>query len=80
MRRDEANFGVRVPEQTFVAGFDNILESQFMIPPLTTIDFDRRAFVGAALDLLAERMAEKDAAPRRVMIPHRVVERSSTTR
>jgi DNA-binding LacI/PurR family transcriptional regulator len=72
--------GIAVPQQTLVAGFDNILESQFMIPPLTTIDFDRREFVAAALDLLAERMAAKDAPPRRVMIPHRIVERTSTQR
>lgn len=72
--------GIRVPEQTLVAGFDNILESQFMIPPLTTIDFDRREFVAAALDLLGERMADKAAPPRRVMVPHRVIERASTTR
>ncbi len=72
--------GVAVPGQTLVAGFDNILESQFIIPPLTTVDFDRRAFVAAALDLLGERMADQDAAPRRVMIPHRIVERASTTR
>jgi DNA-binding LacI/PurR family transcriptional regulator len=72
--------GVAVPKQTLVAGFDNIVESQFMIPPLTTVDFDRREFVRSALDLLAERMADKDAAPRRVMIPHRIVERASTTR
>jgi len=72
--------GIDVPKQTLVAGFDNILESQFMIPPLTTIDFDRRAFVAAALDLLAERMADKDAPPRRVMIPHRIVKRASTER
>ncbi|MFI5695077.1 LacI family DNA-binding transcriptional regulator [Kribbella sp. NPDC051586] len=72
--------GIAVPRQTLVAGFDNILESQFMIPPLTTIDFDRRAFVAAALDLLAERMADKDAPARRVMIPHRIVERTSTER
>ena len=51
-----------------------------MIPPLTTIEFDRRQFVAAALDLLAERMADKGAPPRRVMIPHRVVERASTAR
>jgi DNA-binding LacI/PurR family transcriptional regulator len=72
--------GIDVPKQTLVAGFDNILDSQFMIPPLTTIAFDRRAFVAAALDLLAERMADKGAPPRRVMIPHRVVERASTAR
>lgn len=72
--------GIAVPQQTLVAGFDNILESQFMIPPLTTIDFDRREFVAAALDLLAEAMADRDAPPRRVMVPHRVVERASTER
>jgi DNA-binding LacI/PurR family transcriptional regulator len=72
--------GIGVPQQTLVAGFDNILESQFMIPPLTTVDFDRREFVRSALDLLAERMADPEAAPRRVMIPHRIVERASTER
>ncbi len=72
--------GVAVPDQTLVSGFDNVLESQFMIPPLTTVDFDRRAFVGAALELLEERMADKNAAPRRVIVPHRVIERASTTR
>jgi DNA-binding LacI/PurR family transcriptional regulator len=72
--------GIDVPRQTLVAGFDNILESQFMIPPLTTIDFDRREFVGAALDLLAEAMADRGAPARRVMVPHRVVERASTER
>lgn len=72
--------GVDVPGQTLVAGFDNILDSQFMIPPLTTVDFDRREFVAAALELLAERMADQDAAPRRVMIPHRIVQRTSTGR
>ncbi|WP_238161396.1 LacI family DNA-binding transcriptional regulator [Kribbella antibiotica] len=72
--------GVAVPGQTLVAGFDNVLESQFMIPPLTTVDFDRRAFVAAALELLEERMADKNTAPRRVIVPHRVIERVSTTR
>ncbi|WP_130448247.1 LacI family DNA-binding transcriptional regulator [Kribbella rubisoli] len=72
--------GIAVPRQTLVAGFDNILESRFMIPPLTTIDFDRREFVASALDLLAERMSDKDAPPRRVMIPHRIIERTSTER
>lgn len=72
--------GIDVPKQTLVAGFDNIGESQFMIPPLTTVDFDRRAFAGAALDLLADRMADQDAPARRVIVPHRVVERVSTAR
>jgi DNA-binding LacI/PurR family transcriptional regulator len=72
--------GVAVPGTCAVAGFDNILESQYAVPPLTTVDFDRREFVQSALDLLGERMADKDAAPRRAVIPHRIITRASTTR
>jgi DNA-binding LacI/PurR family transcriptional regulator len=72
--------GVAIPGRSAIAGFDNVLESQFSVPPLTTVDFDRRAFVDAALDLLAERMADRDASPRRVVIPHRIVPRASTAR
>ena len=72
--------GVAVPGRSAVAGFDNILESQYTIPPLTTVDFDRRDFVQAALDLLAERMTERDAPPRRIVIPHRIIARASTAR
>jgi DNA-binding LacI/PurR family transcriptional regulator len=70
--------GVAVPATSAVAGFDNILESRFAVPPLTTVDFDRRVFVESALDLLAERMADNDAKPRRVVVPHRIVGRAST--
>ncbi|MEV6413816.1 LacI family DNA-binding transcriptional regulator [Kribbella sp. NPDC051718] len=72
--------GVAVPGDCGVAGFDNIGESQYTVPPLTTVDFDRRLFVESALDLLGERMADKDATPRRVMIPHRIITRASTAR
>ncbi|MEV8371406.1 LacI family DNA-binding transcriptional regulator [Kribbella sp. NPDC056861] len=72
--------GVAVPADCAVAGFDNLLESPYTVPPLTTVDFDRRLFVESALDLLAERMADLDTKPRRVMIPHRIVPRASSAR
>ncbi|GAA1517938.1 LacI family DNA-binding transcriptional regulator [Kribbella lupini] len=72
--------GVSVPGDCAVAGFDNILESRYTVPPLTTVDFDRRSFVQAALDLLGERMADRAATPRRIVVPHRVVPRASTAR
>jgi DNA-binding LacI/PurR family transcriptional regulator len=72
--------GIPVPQRCAVAGFDNILESQYAVPPLTTVDFDRRAFVEAALDLLAERMADRAARARRIVIPHRIIPRASTAR
>lgn len=70
--------GVAVPADCAVAGFDNIVDSHYTVPPLTTVDFDRRQFVESALDLLAERMTDKDATPRRVMIPHQIITRAST--
>jgi DNA-binding LacI/PurR family transcriptional regulator len=72
--------GIAVPERCAVAGFDNILESRYTVPPLTTVDFDRRLFVASALDLLAERMADPAANPRRIVVPHRLVPRASTAR
>jgi DNA-binding LacI/PurR family transcriptional regulator len=72
--------GISVPQRCAVAGFDNILESQYAVPPLTTVDFDRRAFVEAALDLLAERMTDRAARARRIVIPHRIIARASTAR
>jgi DNA-binding LacI/PurR family transcriptional regulator len=72
--------GVSVPTDCAVAGFDNILESRYTVPPLSTVDFDRRNFVQSALDLLGERMADPAAAPRRIVVPHRVVARASTAR
>lgn len=71
--------GIAVPKQTAVAGFDNVSESEFTVPPLTTVDFDKRAFVAASLELLEERMKDRTAAPRRVLIPHRIIQRASTT-
>ncbi|OIH94328.1 LacI family DNA-binding transcriptional regulator [Curtobacterium sp. MCBA15_001] len=69
--------GIRVPEQVSVIGFDDVDGAAFAIPALTTVAFDRRAFADAALDLLASRIADRDAPPSTVVIPHRIVERAS---
>jgi len=69
--------GVRVPDQVSVIGFDDIDGAAYAIPALTTVSFDRRAFADAALDLLTARIADRDAPPATVVIPHRIVERQS---
>lgn len=69
--------GVRVPDQVSVIGFDDVDAAAFAIPALSTVSFDRRAFATAALDLLTRRIEERDAPPRTVVIPHRIVERAS---
>lgn len=70
--------GIRVPDDISVAGFDDVSPGRFAAPPLTTISFDKRAYAAAALELLADRIADRSLAPRAVAIPHRLVVREST--
>jgi DNA-binding LacI/PurR family transcriptional regulator len=69
---------ILVPDQLSVAGFDDVAAGRYASPPLTTVSFDKRAFAEATLDLLAERIADRALAPRSVVIPHRLISRSST--
>lgn len=72
------HLGIAVPGDIGVAGFDNVTDSEFAVPPLTTVDFSKRDFVTAGLELLEETMRDRTAAPRRIVIPHRIIERAST--
>lgn len=73
--------GIRVPDDVAVIGFDNIDESKFSRPPLTTIDPRRDLIAATAVDFLNERINSKDgeSLPSRLyMSPYRIVEREST--
>lgn len=69
--------GLSVPDDVSVAGYDNVAEAAFMVPPLTTVHFDKRAFVEQALTLLQDRMADRDRPIHSVVLPHSIVLRSS---
>lgn len=70
--------GLRVPEDVSVVGFDDVDASRWTAPPLTTTAIDKRAFAGAALDLLEQRITDRDAPARSVVVPHTLVERQSS--
>jgi DNA-binding LacI/PurR family transcriptional regulator len=72
--------GVRVPDDVAVIGFDNIDESRFSVPSLTTVDPGRAEIARIAVDLLVERIAEKGPPqPPRLFKPQfRIVAREST--
>lgn len=72
--------GLESPRDVLVTGFDDVDDARWADPALTTIAFDRGAYVRAAFDLLAERIADRDHPPRRITIPHTLVVRRSTTR
>jgi DNA-binding LacI/PurR family transcriptional regulator len=70
--------GLRVPDDVAVAGFDDIVDGRFSVPPLTTVTFDKRLFVDRTLELLAARIADRQGAAELVLIPHEIVVRASS--
>lgn len=73
-------FGVRVPEEVAVIGFDDIDESRFSVPSLSSVDPGRDEIAEIAVELLLERIGEKDERrpPRLVKPDFRIVAREST--
>ncbi|MFC0675937.1 LacI family DNA-binding transcriptional regulator [Brachybacterium hainanense] len=67
--------GAAVPEQVAVVGWDDVPESAFAVPPLSSVAPDLDALVAAALD------AATDPGPgtaAEVVVPHRLVVRESS--
>jgi DNA-binding LacI/PurR family transcriptional regulator len=74
-----AEEGVRVPEQISVVGFDDIPESEFFSPPLTTVRQDFGAVGRHSIDVLLRRIEEKGRAENEdVVVPPDLIVRSSS--
>ncbi|MEV4111779.1 LacI family DNA-binding transcriptional regulator [Nonomuraea sp. NPDC049695] len=57
--RGLADSGLRVPQDVKVIGFDNISESSYTVPSLSSIDPDHSLMAGTAVGFLVGRIAEK---------------------
>ena len=72
--------GIRVPQDVSIVGFDDIPESEFLTPPLTTVRQDFAEVGRKSIALLLDLM---DTGPRaeaeRIVVPPVLVTRSSTT-
>jgi DNA-binding LacI/PurR family transcriptional regulator len=75
-----ADTGRRVPEDVQVVGFDNLDDSSFTVPGLTTVEPGNAEMADAICALLMERIDAPSAggAARVVMPEPRIVEREST--
>ncbi len=69
--------GRRVPEDVAVVGVDDVPESRFTTPALTTVAIDRAFVAEKALELATTRLADPGLPPRSVTAPHRLVVRES---
>lgn len=73
--------GYRVPDDVAVIGFDNIEESRFTVPSLTSVDPGRSQIAQAAVELLVRRIAEaagRPAEPQELLVNFAIVQREST--
>ena len=70
--------GIRVPDDVSVAGYDDITDGRYAVPPLTTVGIDKARLAEAAIDLLLDRIADPRRRPRRVTIPYRILPRASS--
>jgi DNA-binding LacI/PurR family transcriptional regulator len=62
--RGLADVGIRVPDQVKVIGFDNVSESEFFIPSLSTVDPDHDGMAERAVDLLVRRIEQTGPSTR----------------
>ncbi|PWI20306.1 LacI family transcriptional regulator [Streptomyces sp. Act143] len=78
--RGLADAGVRVPDQVKVIGFDNVTESGFLVPSLSTVDPDHDAMAARAVGLLVRRIEQPASRPEpeEFVGPYTVVAREST--
>jgi LacI family transcriptional regulator len=71
--------GLRVPTDIAVIGAGNLLYSEFLRVPLSTIDLGCSSIGEQAADLLLDRMSGKaDLPPRKILVPLTLVAREST--
>jgi LacI family repressor for deo operon, udp, cdd, tsx, nupC, and nupG len=77
--RELHRLGVAVPQDVSVVGFDDVEQSQFTTPALTSVALDNAALAGSALRLLAERVDGASGPAKDVRIGHRLVVRESSS-
>ena len=72
--------GRRVPEEVSVVGFDDVPESGYYLPPLTTVRQDFGEVGRRALGALIGRMTAPEESPPRIRVAPELVVRGSATR
>jgi DNA-binding LacI/PurR family transcriptional regulator len=70
---------VRVPQDVAVVGFDDVEQSRYSVPALTTVAPDKEAIARSAVDRLAARLDAGDAwRAEEIIIGTRLVVRESS--
>lgn len=69
---------IRVPEDVSIIGFNDLIASQYTIPPLTTVRVHIEHMASASVDLILEKINKNRSYCKKVIIPSELVIREST--
>ena len=75
--RSIKKYGLHIPEDISVVGFDNREFARLVNPPLTTVSLPNRQIGNQAAKLLLERVEKRDVQTPNVVLPCRIIERES---
>ncbi|MGL5414790.1 MAG: LacI family DNA-binding transcriptional regulator [Clostridium sp.] len=70
--------GIKVPEDISIIGFNDVIASQYTIPPLTTVRVNIENLANAAVELILEQVLKGRDYNKKVVIPSELVIREST--
>jgi len=71
--------GIRIPKDLSIVGFNDITQSQYTIPPLTTVKVYKEFMGQTAVDLLIEKAFGLRTISKKITIPTELVIRESCT-
>ncbi len=72
--------GLRVPVDLSLVGYDNLPESAYLVPPLTTVENHADRQIAAAVELLSSRLANPQRKAQTRLIAPELITRATTAR
>lgn len=69
--------GYRIPQDIAVTGFDNIPDSEFTYPPLTTVNVHKELLGELAAERMIRRIENPQEVPLRIIVPTELMVRQS---
>jgi LacI family transcriptional regulator len=70
--------GLNIPEDVAVMGFDNVILSRYVFPPLSTIDMHAEKVGECAIRKMLEMIDQKKNKPEKILVEPHLVVRGST--
>ncbi|MCX8082372.1 MAG: GntR family transcriptional regulator [bacterium] len=74
-----SEMNIRIPEDISIVGFDNLIISDYLMPPLTTINPGKKKMGEEAVKLLMDRIKGHSSNTQNKILPHVLIERGSVS-